>query len=589
VVPMRTLAQATGLDAIARARAMAGPILVWAVWGAMTVATILFIGHYSRNVPFMDDFLFVPLMSGQESLSPRWLWTQHNEHRAVVSRLIIAGLLRFIARDFRLPLYFNAALLSGAAASMLVLVRKLRGHTSLVDVALPLSILNLGQAETLLIGFAMNLTLTSWISCELIRLASARDSQFGLPLSLKLGLSLLLLPLCGGSGLIMLPPLLLWLVCDSIWGCAADGDPARAKVSRAIGVALLVICLGVVAFYMVGYERPPHHPLPVSFAAVVFTFAEYLSLAVWPIVLDYGRVAGLIVAVLVAATLARLCWVGCRQPAERARAFAMLAVILGMLCAAVAVGVARSFSGAKFGRYVTTTAPLFCALYVAWLVHGPARARRFVHVTLFAVVVLTVPPNIKYGLGQGAERRAIYTRVERGMKSHSTITEVAKKAWPVLLPTQNIIETYFRMLKEARVGWFGNLVDDSRAPTQGWLDAVVVDSSVMVLSGWAAGLHTGPVDGFKVSCGRKVFTEFAMAKAPSADVEAVFPELDQAGTCRFQIRIPLTESDRAEVRSSNVICTPLVGGREGFEIVGQFGSLADDQVAQGPSGSSVIR
>ena len=200
----------------------------------------------------------------------------------------------------------------------------------------------------------------------------------------------------------MLPPLLLWLAYYSLAGGNDEGASARAKVSRAIGLALLVVCLAVVALYMLAYKRPAYHPTPVSFAAVVSTVVEYLSLVIWPIMPDYWRFAGLIVAVLVAATLARLCWVGWRQPAERTRAFAMIAVILGMLCAAVAVGVTRSFVGGRSSRYVTTTAPLFCAIYVAWLVHGSARGRRFVHLALFAMVVLAVPANFKYGLGEGA-------------------------------------------------------------------------------------------------------------------------------------------------------------------------------------------
>ena len=50
----------------------------------------------------MDDFMLVSVMSGHEPVSLRWAWTQHNEHRPVISRLILAGLYRFIAKDFRL-------------------------------------------------------------------------------------------------------------------------------------------------------------------------------------------------------------------------------------------------------------------------------------------------------------------------------------------------------------------------------------------------------------------------------------------------------------------------------------------------------
>jgi hypothetical protein len=463
---MEAFAPETDRDALARARALAGPILVWAVWGVMTAATILFIRNYSRNIPYMDDLTLVPIMTGHEPVSLRWLWSQHNEHRPVVSRLILVGLYRFISCDFRLGPYFNAALLAGAAASMIVLVRRLRGHTSWFDVALPLAILNIGQAETLLLGLAMALMLTSWITCELIRLASAENSHLGWSLTLKLGLLLVLLPLCGAGGLIMLPPLLLWLACATSWAYRREGDPARAKAARWIGVGLFVVCVAVAALYMLGYERPANHPAPTSFAAVLSTLLACLSLVVWPILYDHWRVAGWFVVFLVAATLARLCWVARRQPDERPRVLAMVAVILAILCSAAAVGVGRAFMGPEGGRvsrYVTTTAPLFCALYVAWLDYGSARARRFVHVALLSLIVAALPANFRFGLEYGNARRTVYTRLERGMKAHSSISAVVKKAWPYLYPNKEVIEVSFKMLKEAHVGRFGDLVDDSLA------------------------------------------------------------------------------------------------------------------------------
>jgi hypothetical protein len=287
LIPKEALAQETGGDAVARERVLVVPILVWAVWGVMTAATILFIWTYSRNIPYMDDFAFVPMMTGHEPLSLQWLWSQHNEHRPVVSRLILVGLYRFISCDFRLGPYFNAALLAGAAASMIVLVRRLRGHTSWSDVALPLAILNIGQAETLLLGLAMALMLTSWITCELISLASAENSHLGWSLTLKLGQLSVLLPLCGAGGLIMLPPLLLWLACATSWAYRHAGDSARAKAARWIGVELIVVCLAVAALYMWGYERPANHPPPTSIAAVSSTLLACLSLVVWPILYDH--------------------------------------------------------------------------------------------------------------------------------------------------------------------------------------------------------------------------------------------------------------------------------------------------------------
>ena len=112
----------------AHAGGAAVAVLVWAVWGALTLVAVLYIRQHSRNIPYIDDFSLVPIMAGHEPVTAQWLWSQHNEHRPVVSRLILVGLQRFIVSDFRVAQYTNAGLLSGMAASMIVFVRHLRGH-----------------------------------------------------------------------------------------------------------------------------------------------------------------------------------------------------------------------------------------------------------------------------------------------------------------------------------------------------------------------------------------------------------------------------------------------------------------------------
>ena len=64
--------------------------------------------HHTRNIPLTDDFAPVPMMTGHEPVSLRWAWSQHNEHRPVLSRLILAGLSRYVKNDFRAGRYFNA-------------------------------------------------------------------------------------------------------------------------------------------------------------------------------------------------------------------------------------------------------------------------------------------------------------------------------------------------------------------------------------------------------------------------------------------------------------------------------------------------
>jgi hypothetical protein len=456
---METIVQRIGYRWSARARKLAAPALVWAVWGAMTAATILFIREYARNIPYMDDFALVPLMTGNDPVSLQWIWSQHNEHRPAISRLILVGLHRFIATDFRVGMYFNAGLLSAAAAAMILLVRRVRGSFSVTDVVLPLSILNLGQAETLLISFAMNLVLTAWISCELI--ATATISRLGWPLALRFGLFLLILPFCGGSGLVMLPPLAMWLAGYSARGCWSGREPGLA--ARAIGLSLLTGCLLVVALYLIGYTSPAHQGPPPTVLAVATTTLEYLSLVICANAATYWRLAGLTVVLLVGATLLRLVAVVVRYPVERPRALALIAVILSMLSAAAAVGLSRSYFGAVGGRasrYVTISAPLICALYVVWLTYGPSSARSIVHIVLLALVCLAIPANIKFGLRFGEDRLYVIRSVERGLSAHAHISALMRKVCPALFPDPEIAYECFKMLKAARIGNFANLVDD---------------------------------------------------------------------------------------------------------------------------------
>ena len=221
--------------------------------------------------------------------------------------------------------------------------------------------------------------------------------------------------------------------------------------------------------------------------------------------------------------------------------------------------------------------------------NGPHRIGRTIQLCLFALACLTLPSNIHLGLRFGEGRRASLKPVERGLKRHLPGTELVARFGDRLNNIdKNTLYFYMCELKRGRIGTFRSFCEDL-APTRGALDGVVLESRGLRLSVWAAGLGTGPVDGFKVTCGQKVFTEFETARAPSPDVAAVFPELDGVGNCRFHIRIPLTELDRAEVRGSTIICTPLVGGREGIDIPFRSGKLVEESVAEVPNLSKTTR
>ena len=282
----------------------------------------------------------VPVITGHESISLRWAWSQHNEHRVLVPRLILASLFRWVAPDFRAGMYLNAALLSLAAAMMFVLARRLRGHQRYTDVVLPLSILTSAQFEVLLIGFALNLVLTTWLSYALIAVLSRVIERPSWMSFIPIGIALVILPLCGGSGLVMLPPLILWFVGYLCWGWWSGRK--LGGWARAFGFSSLVACSAVVALYLSDYVRPAHHPSAPSLRGIVRTTLEFLSLSLYSSVSGYWKAAALTVVALVAAALMRLTAVVVRSPHERPRAVGLAAVILSTMGVAISVGLSRS-------------------------------------------------------------------------------------------------------------------------------------------------------------------------------------------------------------------------------------------------------
>jgi hypothetical protein len=416
----------------------------------------------------MDEFAMVRVMTGSEPVSLQWAWAQHNEHRPMISRLIMAGLARFVANDFRAPRYANVVLLSAMSAAMLMLARRLRGSARVTDVVLPLAILNVAQAESLMVGFAMNLISTSLLAIALIVLVSLAHRLDGRAMALIFGLVLVLLPLSGGSGLAMVPPLASWLAGYVGWGWWSGKRPE--VTTRAIGLGLLVACSAIVGLYFVGYFRPPHHPLPPSATVVAFSIVRYLSLAVYPRITSYWWPAGLIVVALMIAALGLLAIASFRSPGERPRALGLVAIILSMLSVACTVAYSRAGWGLDAmlaSRYVTLTIPLLCVLYVVWLTYGKTRTHALIHVGLMVLICASLPETYRTSRTYGWSVRIAQQRVERGLRLRVPTEQLMTRACPAIFPEPKLARTCFKMLKQARMGAFADYEEDRVASSPG--------------------------------------------------------------------------------------------------------------------------
>jgi hypothetical protein len=169
---------------------------------------------------------------------------------------------------------------------------------------------------------------------------------------------------------------------------------------------------------------------------------------------------------LTAATIARLCVVVWRSPSERPRAIGVGAVIGALLIVAASVGLSRSGLAGEpglAGRYITILAPLVCAVYIAWLVYGPAPARRAIHVGLLALVCAGLPDQFRSARELGSARRTLYVKLERSMIRGLPTSRVLDLACPAIFCDRATTYEAFKMLKQAHVGSFRYLVDDGLA------------------------------------------------------------------------------------------------------------------------------
>jgi hypothetical protein len=399
---------------------------VWACWLLISAAALLYVGHYAENCPYADEFWMVPVLAHEQPLTLTWLWSQHNEHRIPIPRLIQVGLAKLTGTDFRAGMFFSTLLMSAASAALIVTAMRLRGRPSGTDIFFPLLLLGWGNCENLLWSFQVVFCASSVVTIGILIAISRCGVRLSSRRALAVGLGLATLPLCGAQGAVLVPPLALWLIYGEIRDARANGWRRGAHLPR---LALPVLALGLVGmFFLVGYHQAKNPPLSSPWQKVR-TFLEFMgagfgraTLMNWP----YVPVFVLLLLLLVAAALA----VGWRQrPADRLR-IAGLALFLGsmmMLAAAVAKGRACGGPGAgSASRYGWLAAPFCCWIYLVVSQYASLSVSRLVQASLLGAAVLLASENIQIGRVHGRALRQLDQFVREAARKDEPLEQIAK-------------------------------------------------------------------------------------------------------------------------------------------------------------------
>jgi hypothetical protein len=431
--------------------ALPAGVAVGAVWWAMTALLLACVIAYTRNIPLAEDWVLVPSLTGHEAHFWRWLWWQNNEHRLPVPRLVLLGLIAPFG-DFRAAMIGSIAMIAGVSLSLVIVLRRMRGGRSrFTDAFIPLAFLNLGHWENFFwaweLSFVMSVALASVVLLGFIDAEPAHSS----PRALLVGTALMLMPLCGATGLVPALPPALWL--------AWENRRRRRSIAFVTALAALAVC----GLYFIGYQRASWNPPSPGIRSAIATALRCLALGLGPV--TFGRRGATILGVFLgSAGLLLLTRPAYHQTGDlAARARRLLAFGLGVLGLALSIGWGRAGLVPTNGlpsRYALLMVPAFVLTYVAAELDVSASVRRVVQTTLLVSACVLLPLNTEVGLKWRDWYRDGMSSVELDIDKGLSLTTIAARHEGFLYPwNRKTLIANARMLRESRIGPFGRMND----------------------------------------------------------------------------------------------------------------------------------
>ncbi|HEV3119729.1 MAG TPA: hypothetical protein VGY58_21905 [Gemmataceae bacterium] len=429
-----------------------GPaVFVWGIWAGLVVAALLFVRHFGINLPQWDDYgELVPVLVGEKHITLKYLWSQHNEHRIVIPRLLQWGLTRLGGGNFVGGMFFDVLACALLAAGLMCLARSRRGELIYADAFFPVLLLHWGHWGSFLQSDTTGNVLSTVLACMILGIMVQQPKALPLGRAGLVGLSLLLLPLCGANGLVIVPLLAAWLAYAGIrrWRLPAP----HARRNGAAMMALAAAAFAEVVLYFVNFSHGPAHS--ERFSATLGAAGEFLAnglgyatLMVWPS-------SGFLVLGALLSSVAVLATTWYRRPEQRFRAAGLLAFIATMLVLALALGWGRAALGGGFApRYVILACPVFCALYFVWELYGPRRIRGLLPMCLFVIVALLTPWNYQHGLGHAQQVGALARAFRKDLRHGVPPAELARRH-PFLCPDVPVLTRHLEKLIQRGIGPF---------------------------------------------------------------------------------------------------------------------------------------
>ena len=217
---------------------------------APVVAVITSVHRHAVDVPYWDEWELVPLLEKVRAgtLEVSDLWSQHNEHRVLLPRVVLLALASLSRWNLRYELYLNIAVaLVSLAGLLLLLTRSVdRRWVPWSGIAVSLMTFSMVQWESWTWGWQLSFFLNGLgVTMAAVALAYWPEGRWAIVLASAGGL---IAALSLASGIV-----LLWLVPVAFALCADERRRTDVVVPSLMAAAISAI-------YFWDYHRPGKHP-----------------------------------------------------------------------------------------------------------------------------------------------------------------------------------------------------------------------------------------------------------------------------------------------------------------------------------------
>jgi hypothetical protein len=458
----------SGKTIVSVLRDCGAPLFVWGVWALMLLTALAFVGTYGANVPFWDDFNYVVALTGEQPITLTWLWSPSSGHRILLPRLILLGLYRLSA-DFRAAMFFNVLALGALAFAMIWIAKRLRGRMSYADAFFPLALLHAGHCTNLLFSIQVAYILPTVLAGTMLLFIASGKAHEQLRMAVLAGICLVLLPLCSAIGLVLVPPLALWLTYVGL--CHWRSGQTHARRNGLVILALAFLALLLVAIYLRGlpvytYKVEGPRPLAILKATVLILcqgFGPAFALPLEPL-LGWNPallVMGLGVVALLLLSTVPLIRTFLTQRVERPRVLGLLMFLAAMVCLGLSVGYGRP--GVYFGlvgRYAMLSVPALCCVYLIWSLHGSPAIGPPMRTGLLAYMSILTLFNLHYGVIRAKYHKLIMSSFSRDLDAGVPNFMLAGRYAPALAWGSDVLRLNLVELHRAGLNGFRSLRAD---------------------------------------------------------------------------------------------------------------------------------